>query len=216
MATVRRDLTYPEGGDRPAGRAKRRGASRVYADWHRWPHRMAPYGPATYYPVGLMARAAGAARRPDFDFLYYRVGRLQSLAGILGIVLLAALLARRAGTGRGMAWVTGAGLFALWPRLMGYIISYRPDAPMVCLSMAAVWIALGGLESPRRCWGALGCPVGRGIAQAIGLGGAADGGRDGGGGAGMAPGAGVGWRLLGRADWLWLADEPADGRTVHA
>jgi len=146
---IPRPLTFPEGAV-VYGAVQVASGEPLYADWRQWPHRFAPYGPLLYAPVGAWMAAAGA---PPFAFAYYLAGRIQSLAALCAIALVLSGLARRLGCGWIAAAACGAGMTALWPTLLGYLASFRPDAPMLCFSLLAVWLALGdGLARPRRRW----------------------------------------------------------------
>ena len=144
------DLTFPENSvvltAAAASSSPAANASPVYPDWRAWPHRFAPYGPALYYPP---AWAASLAPGDSLLGALYRVGRLISLAALAALGLIAVACARRAGLSRWLAAAGGLGLLVGWPGLMQYVVSFRPDAPMVGFAAAAACLALGGL---RPCW----------------------------------------------------------------
>jgi hypothetical protein len=129
------DVSFPESAVVARAADVARGES-SYHDWREWPHHFAPYGPLGYALPGSIA--ALFAEEPSFE-LVRRVGRLQSIASIVAILVFAALLARSMG-GRG-AWPWIAAAVALcWESLYGYVVSFRPDAPQVAFALAAVWI----------------------------------------------------------------------------
>ncbi len=152
LLPVRADLSFPEAAvvarslDVAAGRP-------AYQDWRRWPHAFAPYGPLAYYPVGGLARwMARAEVRPR---MIYLLGRIESLAALLGIGCLLGRLAWKLGAGPLGAGLA-VGLALLWLRLFEYCLSFRPDGPQVFFSLAALGMILGGEPTARRATAALG------------------------------------------------------------
>lgn len=131
---MRADLTFPEGAVAARSLAVARGEC-AYADWREWPHQFAPYGPLTYYPVGWVARATHAETDP---FSIYRLGRIQSLLFIAGLLGAVVALGRSAGWGWGWAFVTVVTV-CNWPYQIDYISTFRPDAPKACLAFWAFW-----------------------------------------------------------------------------
>ena len=153
VVQLRRDVTYPEAAIVQAAWAAGNGQP-VYTDWRQWPHRFSPYGPALYYPVGWLAR--WGLGRPAMGFHYYILGRTLACLALAGLWLVAIALARRMGGGSWLAPAAAVlGVAAFWPRVLGYVISYRPDTPAVLCSLLAVYLALGGLDTRRRRWAVL-------------------------------------------------------------
>jgi hypothetical protein len=133
------DLSFPEAAvvARAADVARGDGP---YHDWRDWPHAFAPYGPLTYYSAGLVARAIGG---DDVVSRTRLMGRLQSQAALMGIVLLSVAMLRRLGAP--WPWALAGVSAALgWESLFAYAVSFRPDAPQVFFALLALYIAAGG------------------------------------------------------------------------
>jgi hypothetical protein len=147
---VRFDLSSPEGSVVERAWTFSRGGA-VYDDWRPWPHTFAPYGPLTYYPVGWLARCLSDLPDPWSVTL---LGRGQSLLSLLLAGWLLYRLARRADLTRRWA-IVAISANALWSGLLEYCSSYRPDAPVALMSIAALWLIAGGPARPMRLCGVL-------------------------------------------------------------
>ncbi len=138
------DITFPEG-------AIVYGAGRVaagqspYTDWREWPHYFAPYGPLLYYPVGIIARMFGSGATHD---LIYKIGRIQSVASLLGIAMAVVFISGRLSITRFAQWLPAGLLFVCSDEIIQFAVTYRPDSPQVFFSMAALAVVLSG--SPTR------------------------------------------------------------------
>lgn len=153
---MRVDASFPEGAvvarawDVAQGRP-------AYTDWRLWPHHFAPYGPLTYYPAGWLVRffrAVGGADFADTPRVLYGIGRLQSIAALVGIGVLMVFMLRAVRVRAAWA-VAAAALVSMWTPLLEFVMSYRPDAPQVFFSMLALTIAMRGPPTPQRILGAL-------------------------------------------------------------
>jgi hypothetical protein len=145
---ARADLSYPEGAEIERAWAVSRGEP-AYIDWRQWPHLNAPYGPLMYYPAGLAARWLPG--KPT-AWRVTLLGRGESLLALLGIGWLIYRLGRRMGLtpAWALAAVTANGS---WISLLEYGASYRPDAPVSFLALAALAVmARGRARAPRVAW----------------------------------------------------------------
>ncbi len=139
------DVSFPEGAIVARAWDVAMGIS-PYHDWREWPHSFSPYGPLTYYPVGWLARILDATPHPR---LVYTIGRLQSLGCLFGIIALIFILSKALGLNR--TWrMVAIGSFLAWGQLMEYVMSFRPDAPQVLLSVGAFALCLAPALSRKR------------------------------------------------------------------
>ncbi len=156
MIRMRVDASFPEGAVVARAWDVAQGGS-AYTDWRLWPHHFAPYGPLTYYPAGWLARfirVAGGADLADTPRILYDIGRVQSIAALVGIGVLMVFMLRAVRVRA--AWAIGAAaLVSLWTPLVEFVMSYRPDAPQVFFSMLALTIAMRGPPTSRRILGTL-------------------------------------------------------------
>lgn len=139
------DLSFPEAAITARAADVARGEV-PYHDWREWPHSFAPYGPLTYYVAGIATRGASVL---DLNGELRVFGRVQSIVFLIGIAALAATMLRLAG----LPWrwaALGPLAFLSWMetdlpaagRLLQYVASFRPDAPQVFFSLAALAVAM--------------------------------------------------------------------------
>jgi hypothetical protein len=139
VVPIKLDLSFPEGAIVARALAVSSGAP-AYSDWREWPHQFAPYGPLTYYTIGLISRVLNSSSDPWFA---YFSGRVQSVIALAVIASLLYFIARRLGLP--LEWALGAPVaFVLWLRLIEYGASYRPDAVQVALALSALALAVTG------------------------------------------------------------------------
>jgi hypothetical protein len=140
------DTSYPECAVVERALAVVRGQP-LYGDTRHWPYLVAPYGPLTYYPVALIARAAGLrADREDQARVVYLAGRAVSF--LAGIAILAWLWAMAGIVGLPRVWRFLPVLFFFSAfRILNFWYSYRPDFPMLALVLWAWAVALTARRS---------------------------------------------------------------------
>lgn len=113
----------------------------LYYNFSHPPHVLAQYTPAFYLVPAMLARTFGV--EPSRTFL---VGRWYTYVCWLGIAGLLYALARRDG-GTALAGVFAAALWLASGLAPEWANSYRPDAPAVFFSLAAIWLYLSSKQS---------------------------------------------------------------------
>jgi hypothetical protein len=104
------------------------------------------YGALLYAVPGWAGRASGTTSAQELA----QLGRVQALLAGVGIILFAALLARRQGARGAWGWLAAAPL--LWfPYPLEWATKFAPDLPALMLGLAGWWIA-GGPQDRSAGW----------------------------------------------------------------
>lgn len=110
----------------------------LYTDFRQPPYLLAAFPPLWYAVLAVAARLGLG----DLDALTL-FGRALSVASLLGVAGLGYLWHRRLGVDRGLAALTPA-FFLAFPVLMPWVVTARPDFPMLMLGALALVIAAFG------------------------------------------------------------------------
>ncbi len=136
------DVSFPEGSIVARGYDVLRGEN-PYHDWRQWPHDFSPYTPLEFYVPGWIGRLWNPSMPPKS---LYQVGRIFSFVSLLAAALAVGGIAQRI-CGSFIWAFTASSLWTFWYGVLHFSVSYRPDAPLVALSVLSIWIALSDRPS---------------------------------------------------------------------